>query len=371
MKFRVGTYNVNNLFERSAVMQLEGFSVDAAEILGDVARLNELLEENSYKDAVGQEIVSLLEKYQLHKDLPTRWFSIVEVRKKLFSRKQDGSGVNLVAKGRNSWLGWVELTRETVQETSTENTARVIREVQADILCLVEVESRPTLQRFNEVLLEAFKARFKYNLLVDGNDQRGIDVGILSNYPIRSVRSHIHDTYKAANGRVYEIFSRDCAEYEVLLPQDKVCWVLCNHFKSKGYGSQRSSDAKRARQAKRVKQILSRFDLAQELVVVAGDLNDTPDSPPLQHLLQTNDLIDALGSPKLQGPRWTYQDGANQIDYLLVSKALFQKLAAVGIERRGIYSRDDFDGQFPHFPEVDGKVSQASDHAAVWAEFDV
>lgn len=43
MNLRVATYDVNNLFERAAVLELEGFSQQAAKMLQDVQRLNELL----------------------------------------------------------------------------------------------------------------------------------------------------------------------------------------------------------------------------------------------------------------------------------------------------------------------------------------
>ena len=79
-----------------------------------------------------------------------------------------------------------------------------------------------------------------------------------------------------------------------------------------------------------------------------------------------------LDSPKYPAntPRWTYGQGKQQIDYLLVSKPLFDCISAVGIERRGLYSKTDFGGQFPHFPTVD-ETNYASDHAPVWAEFDL
>src|ERR1051325_5792948 len=114
MTIRIGTYNVNNLFERAAIMQLEGFSPDSAAVLQDVQQLNELLAKDSYSGSTGTEIKALLEKYDFHKSKPTRWFTINEVRNKLFSVKQDGSGVTIVAKGRKDWLGWVELLRESV-----------------------------------------------------------------------------------------------------------------------------------------------------------------------------------------------------------------------------------------------------------------
>jgi endonuclease/exonuclease/phosphatase family metal-dependent hydrolase len=82
-------------------------------------------------------------------------------------------------------------------------------------------------------------------------------------------------------------------------------------------------------------------------------------------------LINDVDSPKLAGPKWTYQDAKDQIDYLLVSKALNDKLQKVAIERRGIFSPTDFQGQFPHFREVVDKTTQASDHAAVSADFKI
>ncbi len=46
-KIRIGTFNVNNLFERPRIMELEGFSDTGKEVLKDVARLNELLEKTA------------------------------------------------------------------------------------------------------------------------------------------------------------------------------------------------------------------------------------------------------------------------------------------------------------------------------------
>src|SRR5436309_1506022 len=278
MKIRIATYNVNNLFERAAIMQLEGFSPDAAEVLADVAELNGLLEKASYAAQTGTRIKALLEKYNFHRPEKNRWFKINELRKRLFTVKQDGSGVKLVAAGRSSWLGFLELIREPVNEASTTNTGRVIKAVNAHVMCVCEVENRLTLKRFNDGVLRLLAADFKHNLLVDGNDDRGIDVGLLSDFEIRSVRSHIDDPLPHHPST--RVFSRDCPEYEILLPGGQSLWVLCNHFKSKGFGRLQANDAKRTAQANRVAQILTRFDLTTELVVVAGDLNDTPDRPP-------------------------------------------------------------------------------------------
>lgn len=100
-KIRIGTFNVNNLFERPKVMELEGFNATGKAVLKDVADLEALLENSSYAGDVGDKIVEILNRY-FHA-LPTNpWFTINEIREKLFSIKQDGSGVALKAKGRGS-----------------------------------------------------------------------------------------------------------------------------------------------------------------------------------------------------------------------------------------------------------------------------
>jgi endonuclease/exonuclease/phosphatase family metal-dependent hydrolase len=374
-KFKIATYNVNNLFRRPALLQLEGFSAAAKKVLDDIVRLNILLEEPIYDAAIKVKIQALLEKYDFQRKTKKPWFTINEAKKKLLRIKTQPAParVEIVAAGRADWVGWVDLVREGVSAASTENTARVLQVIQPDVLCLVEVEDRPTLDRFNEQVLKPFQLTFAHNLLVDGNDERGIDVGLFSRFEIRSVRSHIDQPNANGKGR---LFSRDCPEFEVLLPNGRPLWVLVNHLKSQGYGNKADNDKRRKAQADKVRDYLGRFNLAQDLVVVAGDFNDTASNPPLhplQRLLATPHLRDVLDSPMFPAgaPRWTYGSGKQQLDYLLVSKPLFDGVASVGIERQGMFSKTNFGGQFPHFPTVTDETTHASDHAAVWAEFDL
>jgi hypothetical protein len=127
--------------------------------------------------------------------------------------------------------------------------------------------------------------------VIDGNDGRGIDVGLMTgkNHPIGLMRSHVDDRDSKGN----DIFSRDCPEYAVQLPSGQTLWVLVNHLKSKGYGGKVTSDRKRKAQATRIKAIYeARVAAGDELVAIVGDLNDTPDSDPLSPLLKHTDLKD-------------------------------------------------------------------------------
>jgi len=369
MQLKIATYNLNNLFERAKIMDItssDTFSETTREILNDVSKLCTLLEKESYAGNTGKQIITLLTKYFIQQPFKKEnYFIINQIREKLYSVNRAGQ-IELKAKGKSEWLGFVEFTKVKTNGTAVINTARVLNAVAADVVCTVEVDNRIALRNFNELIKRNFQKSYPHYMLIDGNDDRGIDVGILSKYEITSTSSHVDDEHTGEDGKRYKIFSRDCAEYTVQLPHHSTLHVLCNHFKSKGYGTPAVSNERRKRQAERVAEILKSYDLKTDFVVVAGDFNDTPDSLPLQDLVQLHDLHDVLGSNKFQGESWTYHVGNQQIDYLLVSKALYQKLSAVGIERRGIFKRG-----LEHFEEVDSKITQASDHACVWATFDL
>ena len=176
-------------------------------------------------------------------------------------------------------------------------------------------------------------------MLIDGNDDRGIDVALLTQagYPLGTIRSHVDDTDDQG-----VVFSRDCPEYEVRTPGGHRLVVLVNHLKSKGYGSQAANNARRLRQAQRVADIYRRLRKdGVAYVAVLGDFNDTPTSAPLAPLLTGTDLRDISTHPGFDdgGRPGTFGTctAANQIDYILLSPALFAKTTGGGIYRMGAW----------------------------------
>jgi endonuclease/exonuclease/phosphatase family metal-dependent hydrolase len=376
MTLRVATYNAMNLFSRARPLAVADWP-EGRPVLEDIVRLQDLLSEKRYSPAIKTEIAAILKRNHLaNRSRRDDQFRINQVRNRLYTNPANGK-IRIQAAGRDSWLGWVEPVQAILQSEAILNTARVVEAVDADILGLVEVEDLQTLERFHDDILVGRglftekPRRYRYSMLVDGNDERGIDVGLYSRLPIGYVYSHIHDTF-TSRGREFPIFSRDCPEYEVQLPSGDSLWVLVNHFKSKGFGTQKANDRKRRRQSERVAEILAEgYDLTSEFVVVAGDFNDTPDSAPLQPLLRVPHLRNVLDRLPPE-ERWTFRDGS-QIDYLLVSEPLFEAIpdGGVGIEHRGIFRRDALGKPDEMFPEVKGRTTQASDHAALWVDFEV
>ena len=359
---RIASYNVENLFSRVSAINSDDPAKTTA-VLNDVAELQRLIEQPVYSDADKQRMLAILRK---HKATGSRGpFFLQETRRRLYS-----SG-KIVASGRGDWVGSIEWRRDLIQAPAIENTGRIINGLEADIVCLIEVESRPVLRRFNQNILK--EGAYPHAMLIDGNDDRGIDVAILCRRLLTDMRSHVDDL--DPSGR--PVFSRDCAEFEIDIPGTRHLWILLNHFKSRGYGSKAANDARRKAQAARVAEVLRRFDLRQQWVIVAGDFNELPRSDSLAPLLKLRGLRNSFEKLPNDADRWTHRDDAlpsknDQIDYLLVSEGLWPQLRAVGIERRGVWSETKkVRTKYPPLPTVTGDTNSASDHAAIWADFDL
>ncbi len=368
---RIASFNVENLFSRVHAMNLESWSA-GREALTEYSRLNATLQKEDYTTADKKKIVAALEELGLTRSDDSEFVLLRQCRGRLLKRPKSG-GLEVVANGRADWIGWLALKTEAVNEVATRMTARVMQDVNADVLAVVEAEDRIALQRFSEQLLKPNDAAYGGIMLIDGNDARGIDVGILTKpgYTIESMISHVDDM--EGDSRV---FSRDCPEYLVRGPAGAAILVLVNHLKSKGYGTQAESDAKRRTQARRVREIYEqRRSQGMDRIAIVGDFNDVPDSAPLKPLLaEGSDLRDISQHTRFQsdGRPGTYQNGAasGKIDYLLLSPALFECVQAGGVWRRGVWGGKN-GTLFSHYEEMTEPVHAASDHAAIWAELDL
>lgn len=368
---KLAVYNVENLFNRAAVMNLEDEN-EGRPILDAFAKLNKLLAQKTYTAATKQKIIDLLIKLGLEKRDDNKFVILRQNRGDLVTRPQAG-GLVVKANGRADWVGSLDLVPKPINHVSMLNTARVIKEVNPDVLSVVEADSRPALKMFNDEILTAINgSAFSSVMLIDGNDTRGIDVGIATRnrHVISRMVSHVDDSEDGET-----IFSRDCPEFYITTPKGNEILVMVNHFKSKGFGSPATSNARRLAQARRVRKIYQdRIAEGWKHIVIAGDLNDTPDSGPLQPLHQRIDLTDAFLHPNFDngGHPGTFGSctASNKIDYLLLSPDLFQAMTAGGVFRAGMWPGVR-PPKWPAFPELTRPVEAGSDHACLWIEVDL
>ncbi len=369
---RLAVYNVENLFDRAKVMNLATWS-DGKAILEDFAALSDLLGQPTYDAAAKTRMVALLIKFGLEKQDLGPFVVLRRNRGGLLARPRSG-GLTITAGGRADWVGSFELRDEPINHAAVRNTARVIHEVGADVLAVVEAENRPSLSDFNHIMLpDVGGTPYRHVMVIDGNDTRGIDVGLasLGSCPIGRLRSHVDD--RDAGGNL--IFSRDCPEFQVATPSGVTLTVLVNHLKSKGYGSAAASAARRKLQAARVAAIYQALIAdGQHHVAVVGDLNDTPDSDALSPLLAHTDLKDISVHPQFDDggfPGTFGGSGAgNKIDYILLSPAVFALVQRAGVFRKGMWP-----GVRPRkwdaFDTLTRAEEAASDHAALWVDLNL
>jgi endonuclease/exonuclease/phosphatase family metal-dependent hydrolase len=344
---RIATFNCENLFSRPKIFRES--KVRSTELLGYVAELQAELRNDVFDHPRIKELKEKLQGYM----------TVVDIR-----------GSHTSAAGAKEWLGWVEFTKSRNEAAAVENTAQVIYDLDADLICLIEVENRLLLQQFHDGLLfdvllkPQNKLGYEHVLLIDGNDDRGIDVSVISRLPITWLKSHVHERTTYA-GREIATFSRDCLEVRLEAPDGNPLHLLVNHLKSQGYNTPTDPQGNiwRLGQAKRVAELVDEHDLDQDYVVVAGDLNADPDNPSMAPLVKKKGLYN-VNLELEPDKRGTYGTEKKQLDYLFISRALRPHLQAVHIERRGIYSKSR-----PHYPTVTSKLDQASDHGAVVAEF--
>ncbi|MGJ6122327.1 endonuclease/exonuclease/phosphatase [Mycolicibacterium sp. Y3] len=370
----IATYNVENLFDRAKALK-PGMGDDRTKkTLAAHAEINTLFDQQIYDGPTKARIIELLKILDLLADDTADLTLLRVIRGKLLKRSHDGS-VEVVANGRPDWTGFVELRTEAIDDLAMKHTAMVMRDIKADILGVVEAESRPTLQMFSASLLDAIPDGKPYErcMLIEGNDGRGIDVGLLwrNAFELIDIRTHIFDT--DAKG---EIFSRDCCEYYLKAANGTVVVVLMNHFKSKGYSTPGDPGGakKRSRQATRVAEIYRSVVAEHEYVAILGDLNDTPDSEALKPLVQDTDLVDVSAHANFdwQGRHGTYGSSkTDKIDYILLSPELFGRVKQGGVFRKGVYRGPRTQDPWPVYDTLTAKVHEGSDHAAVWAELDL
>jgi hypothetical protein len=257
-------------------------------------------------------------------------------------------------------------------------TAQVTHDLGADIQAVVEAENQPSLDRFNTDLLAG---QYDHVMLIDGNDTRGIDVGILTSpqVEIRSMRSNVDTPDPGAAGE--QLFSRDCAQYQCRLLSGATVWVLVNHFKSQSGGG----GPKRARQAQggphhrggsggRRGTPYRGAGRPQRGPGGPGPAGRQPGHPPRPQRPAGRGLRPPNSDP---GPRpGTFQSCGirNRLDYILVSQDLAGLVVGGGIERRGLWGTPTNVNPPAHwdiYPQITGAHQAASDHAAIYVDINI
>ena len=252
-------------------------------------------------------------------------------------------------------------------------------QMDVDVLAVQEVENIEILREFNKTNLGNL---YPFRVLIEGNDPRFIDVGILSKLPIGAVTSFQLAEHPSDPGK--RVFGRDLLEIQIMnMQRTKVLFTVYNtHLKShfgdddNGGAGKVKNDERRRKQAEVMRTIIGQRMNKNARYAVVGDMNDPPDADPLKPLkkIDNQNMVDSLTSPTEIGSMkdetnpahnptttaWTHRFKASGqppahhlFDHIWLSPKLGDKLQGSFIGRRKNLGGD------------------GSDHDPAWVEIDL
>lgn len=213
---------------------------------------------------------------------------------------------------------------ETVLATKMTRVADTILQVNngrgPDVLILEEVENIRVIQQLNDQYLKA--AGYKTVVLVEGEDERGIDVGILSRLSLAEPAriNLIEFTPDANNANWKRPTTRGIMEAPLRLPNGQTLYVLGFHFPSQSNPLQHRIDA-----VNTLNKIMQSKGPGA-LVVAGGDSNITAVEDQKAGLVSKNlaalwTVSHLIGCKDCSGTHF-YKGGWDYLDLLLFSEAL-------------------------------------------------
>lgn len=184
----------------------------------------------------------------------------------------------------------------------------------ADIMLLQEVESQDCI----DALIAALPAgRWPVAVLGEMGTDASVDVAVLANGELVDVIRH-RNTPLPLPGGGSTTFTREFLEVELLI-QGRPVTVFSAHFRSKS----NDDPARRLAEARGAAAIVAASAAASpdSLIVLGGDLNDTPDSEPLLALTGTGSLQRVAADVVPNDWTYAFNSQRDAIDHLLLATA--------------------------------------------------
>ncbi|SDS34349.1 endonuclease/exonuclease/phosphatase family protein [Christiangramia echinicola] len=374
---KIATFNIQNLFHRDRSLLDTSFDDCSTEWAMEIDQLMAKIRRTD-KDNLRLRELSCMLGIDNSLQLP---YAVVKRKSGFLFLKGMNYSKELKAGELTDWNGWIAVQNVPIEPLAIENKAKIIADINPDILILQEIEDRASLEEFNMDLLPKFKCiPFKHLFVVQGNDKRGQEIGILTRkgFEIESVRSHIFD--QDISGR--NIFNIDLLEYDIQTKDGNAIYIIASHLQETRNDNELTEIFRRD-QAVRVADTYKKlFAEGKQYIAVVGTLNAASFSNSIIPLLQETNLRDVTqhqsfnvdidkGNDAGYFSLGAYQKGVNikQKDYLLLSPELFAKVKNCGLNRRGVWPEKR--PMWSIFPSIHQKNEAASEHPAIWVEVDV
>jgi len=178
---------------------------------------------------------------------------------------------------------WEEVLSRHELEARAARIAAAITALDADVILLQEVETEAALQ----AIVDGLDGEVPTVVMGETGGGGSLDVAVIARGPTDSVETHRSRVLRRPDGTETR-FSREFLQVRVML-QGRLVVVFDAHFRSKVD----DDPGRRLAEARAAAAIVyaTAADLPDALVVLGGDLNDTPGSDPLKALETDGELL--------------------------------------------------------------------------------
>ncbi|WP_373519544.1 hypothetical protein [Pricia sp.] len=372
---KIATFNIQNLFHRDRSLLEKPYGKCVTDW---VKELDELMVGNNRVSSNAERIQELAFLLGFDKtfDVP---YAVMRRRAGFLFLKGMDYSKELKSGELTDWNGWIALQTAPLDPMAVKNKAKVISQVNPDIMLLQEIEDRASLEEFNAQLLPQSDGEpFQEVVVVQSSDKRGQEMGILlkNGHRIKSVRTHCFGLGDNPNPK------KEFFQYEIGTPSRQTIWLLAAQLQEETKDKE-ISDAFRKKEAQRIADVYHELrESGQKNIIVAGTLNAVSYCDSLSPLFRDTKMKDVTrhrlfkadfdeGRDANYFRLGAYRMGVNikQKDYLLLSPNLFANVKDSGLNRKAVWP--DKKPMWSVYPSMQYKKQAASEHPAVWAWINV
>jgi endonuclease/exonuclease/phosphatase family metal-dependent hydrolase len=363
---KIATFNVQNLFHRDKSLLEKPFGKNLTDWINE---LDTLMRKPSTSFNEQNRIREL--SFLIGFEKPsTRPYAVLRRKAGFLYLKGLNYSTETKASHLTNWNGWIEIQNTPIKPEATDNKARVVADVNPDILLLQEIEDRASLEEFNQLILPKFDCQpYEQSFVVQSEALKGLELGILlrKNYTLKSIKTH---------------GIKSLVEYEIEAPNQQIIHLISvkleEQTKDKNY-----IDAIRKNQARDIAEIYDQhITEGKTNIIIAGTLNAPSYCHSLSPLIQQTELKDITkhlsfevdcdtGNDAKYHRLGAYQKGVNikQKDYILFSPSIFDKMIDSGLNRKAMWPEKR--PQWSIYKSLTNKNVAASEHPLVWGKIDI
>lgn len=219
----------------------------------------------------------------------------------LFNDKLDSPGLPIAE----------EVETPAAYQTHLDQIASVFAQFDPDVAILQEVENQVVVTDLAQKL-----GKYPHTAISEGNDPRGIDIAILSKAPFQVAPSHKGEFFHPSTDPTETfVYARDVLEVHMIYNGRHIVFMGI-HFKANESDNDPVSQLKRLAEAEHTRELFTTIHTEDPsaAIIVLGDFNAIPGSPPIQALLGGPPLpFTSAASFMTATDRWSFLFSGDQL----------------------------------------------------------